>query len=129
MQQQQILRAYEAARSCTQPNKNVHIFCIFRSKEDNSHNSTFAFLSVAQNHEEVEYKCPQMSDCPYTGFKLVQKIRFNTQLSEETLHILNGILGTIHLRRRQILTIFDPYPPTIGIPVKCLKGIFDPYVL
>ena len=25
-------------------------------------------------------------------------------------------LGTIHLRRRQIFTIFDPYPPTIGIP-------------
>ena len=33
-----------------------------------------------------------MSDCPYTGFKLVQKIRFNTKLSEETLDILNGIL-------------------------------------
>ena len=29
-------------------------------------------------------------------------------------------LGTIHLRRRQIFTIFDPYPPTIGIPAKCL---------
>ena len=28
--------------------------------------------------------------------------------------------GTIHLRRRQIFTIFDPYPPTIGIPAKCL---------
>ena len=23
--------------------------------------------------------------------------------------------GTIHLRSRQIFTIFDPYPPTIGI--------------
>ena len=29
-------------------------------------------------------------------------------------------LGTIHLRRRQIFTIFDPYPPTISIPEKCL---------
>ena len=29
------------------------------------------------------------------------------------------ILGTIHLRRWQIFTIFDPYPPTIGIPAKC----------
>ena len=29
-------------------------------------------------------------------------------------------LGTIHLRRRQIFTIFDPYPPTIDIPAKCL---------
>ena len=29
-------------------------------------------------------------------------------------------LGTIHLRRRQIFTIFDPYPPTICIPAKCL---------
>ena len=28
--------------------------------------------------------------------------------------------GTIHLRRRQIFTIIDPYPPTIGIPAKCL---------
>ena len=35
---------------------------------------------------------------------------FNTKLT----------LGTIHLRRRQIFTIFDPYPPTIGIPAKCL---------
>ena len=30
------------------------------------------------------------------------------------------IQGTIHLRRRQIFTIFDPYPPTIGIPAKFL---------
>ena len=29
-------------------------------------------------------------------------------------------LGTIHLRRRQIFTTFNPYPPTIGIPAKCL---------
>ena len=29
-------------------------------------------------------------------------------------------IGTIHLRRRQIFMIFDPYPPTIGIPAKCL---------
>ena len=28
--------------------------------------------------------------------------------------------GTIHLRRRQILTIFDPYPPIIDSPEKCL---------
>ena len=28
--------------------------------------------------------------------------------------------GTIHLRRWQIFTIFDPYPPTIGIPAKYL---------
>ena len=28
--------------------------------------------------------------------------------------------GTIHLRRRQIFMIFDPYPPTIGIPAKYL---------
>ena len=28
--------------------------------------------------------------------------------------------GTIHLRRQQIFTIFDPYLPTIGIPAKCL---------
>ena len=51
-----------------------------------------SLLSIAQNHEELGYNCPQMSDCPYTGFKLVQKIRFNTKLSEETLDILNGIL-------------------------------------
>ena len=41
------------------------------------------------------------------------------------------ISGTIHLRRRQIFTIFYPYSPTIGIPAKCLlmKDIFDHYVL
>jgi hypothetical protein len=34
-------------------------------------------------------------------------------------------LGTIlHLRRWQIFTIFDPYPPTIGIPAKCLSRGF-----
>ena len=32
--------------------------------------------------------------------------------------------GTIHLRHRQIFTIFDPYPPTIGIPAKCYEGDF-----
>ena len=33
-------------------------------------------------------------------------------------------LGTIHLRRRQIFMIFDPYHPTIGIPAKCLWRVF-----
>ena len=28
--------------------------------------------------------------------------------------------GTIHLKRRRIFTIFDPYHPTIGIPAKWL---------
>ena len=32
--------------------------------------------------------------------------------------------GTIHLRRRQIFTIFDPYPAIIGIPAKCLQRGF-----
>ena len=35
-------------------------------------------------------------------------------------HNRNFVFGTIHLRRRQIFTIFDPYLPTIGIPAKCL---------
>ena len=35
-----------------------------------------------------------------------------------------SLLGTIHIRRRQIFTIFDPFPPTIGIPAKCLWGEF-----
>ena len=30
------------------------------------------------------------------------------------------IYGTIHLRSQQIFKIFDPYPGTIGTPVKCL---------
>ena len=33
-------------------------------------------------------------------------------------------LGTIHLRRRQIFTIFDPYPPTISIPAKAYEVDF-----
>ena len=33
---------------------------------------------------------------------------------------LCSALGTVHLRRRQIFMIVDPYPPTIGIPAKCL---------
>ena len=37
----------------------------------------------------------------------------------------SSTLGTIHLRCRQIFTIYDPYPPTIGIPAKCLwRGFF-----
>ena len=38
--------------------------------------------------------------------------------------------GTIHLRRRQIFTIFDPYPSYHRHSSKMLmKGIFDPNVL
>lgn len=69
----------------------MHNFCFSRSKDDKNKN-VHSLLSIAQNHEELGYNCPQMSDCPFTGFKLVQKIRFNTKLSEETLDILNGIL-------------------------------------
>ena len=69
----------------------MHIFCFSRSKDDKDKN-VHSLLSIAQNHEDLDYNCPQMSDCPYTGFKLVQKIRFNTKLSEETVDILNGIL-------------------------------------
>ena len=40
------------------------------------------------------------------------------------------LFGTIHLRRGQIFTIFDPYPPYHRHSSKMLmKGIFDPYVL
>ena len=35
-------------------------------------------------------------------------------------HQQAAALETIHLRRRQIFTNFDPYPPTICIPAKCL---------
>ena len=37
-------------------------------------------------------------------------------------NLLRGIdnKGTIHLRRFQIFTTFDPYPLTICIPAKCL---------
>ena len=34
--------------------------------------------------------------------------------------VISFHLGTIHLRHWQIFTSFDPYPPTIGIPAKCL---------
>ena len=34
--------------------------------------------------------------------------------------VVQNTKGTIHLRRRQIFTIFDPYPPSICIPGKCL---------
>ena len=39
--------------------------------------------------------------------------------------------GTIHLRRRQIFTIFDPYPTTVGsfftTSRRQIWPIFDPY--
>jgi len=72
--------------------RNQLIFVSTQKSNDDKDKNVNALLSIAQNHEELGYKCPQMSDCPYTGFKLVQKIRFNTKLSEETLDILNGIL-------------------------------------
>ena len=43
-----------------------------------------------------------------------------TFLGTKIIQEMNYALGTIHSRRRQIFTIFDPYPPTIGIPAKCL---------
>ena len=69
----------------------MHTFFFSRSKDDKDKNA-HSLLSIAQNHEELGYNCPRMSDCPYTGFKLIQKIRFNTTFSKETLDILNGIL-------------------------------------
>ena len=47
----------------------------------------------------------------------VKNIWFSYSVSA---HNRNFVFGTIHLRRRQIFTIFDPYPPTIGVPAKCL---------
>ena len=44
----------------------------------------------------------------------------NTNTNESGTCPFYLILGTIHLRRWQIFTIFDPYPPTMGIPAKCL---------
>ena len=43
--------------------------------------------------------------------------------------VVNLPLGTIHLRRRQIVMIFYPNPPTIGILAKCLWRGFLIYVL
>ena len=53
------------------------------------------------------------------GFQLLDLII--TELKSHMTYIILCLsLGTIHSRRRQIFTIFDPYPPTIGIPAKCL---------
>ena len=44
--------------------------------------------------------------------------------------LVHIVLGTIHLRRRQIFTIFDPYPPPVGSFFttihRQLLPIFDP---
>ena len=44
----------------------------------------------------------------------------NNHIFPAIIEFLNVTLGTVHLRSLQILTIFDPYPPTIGIPTKYL---------
>ena len=38
------------------------------------------------------------------------------------------MLGTIHLRRRQIFTIFDPYPPTVGSFLVLSVGKFGKFL-
>ena len=48
-------------------------------------------------------------------FQFITKIRPMINIPSDNDH-----LGNIHLRRRQIFTIFDPYLPAIGIPAKCL---------
>ena len=35
-------------------------------------------------------------------------------MSRYNVHIYMVLLGTIHLRRRQMFAIFDPYPPPVG---------------
>ena len=64
---------------------------------------------------------------PYIQCRLVFDSSNHSKKTMAQLHIFQSIalcdftlFGTIHLRRRQIFTIFDPYPPTIGIPAKCL---------
>ena len=56
------------------------------------------------------------------------KVELNSTISWVGCLLLDSelfILGTIHLRRRQIFMIFDTYPPSIGIPAKCLwRGFF-----
>ena len=54
----------------------------------------------------------------FYGMKSDQAKSINLLLSNHFRVVIS--FGTIHLRRRQIFTIFDPYPPTIGIPAKCL---------
>ena len=36
--------------------------------------------------------------------------------------------GTIHLRRRQIITLFDPYPPTVGSFIVLSVGKFGKFL-
>ena len=58
-------------------------------------------------------KAKVIPDPPPTNFNSARRRRSSSHKS-----------GTIHLRRRQIFTIFDPYLPNIGISAKCLKRGF-----
>ena len=64
-------------------------------------------VSAAKYQQNSPPTMPGSHNSRYIG---TAKVRF----------FLKKELGTIHLRRRQIFMIFDPYPPTIGIPAKCL---------
>ena len=98
-------------------------------------------------YEQLNDKTSTIKDCPYPC-KFIRSISTPRKLRNGSINELNfdkyekftkvkcsytelqllaelggyvGLfLGTIHLRRRQVFMIFYPYPPTIGIPAKCL---------
>ena len=58
-----------------------------------SDNSADKLLSHIQLHEEEDYNCPDLLDqCPYIGFKILQKIRLKTKFSSEALEMMKSIV-------------------------------------
>ena len=65
------------------------------------------------SHKVYKVKMEYVSKLKFVPFILSRSANFNKCWI--THWVFDFPLGTIHLRRRQIFTIFDPYPPPIGI--------------
>ena len=67
-----------------------------------------------------ETRCtPLIVAAAFAASKVNLPVKFSLDRDQVIFKCVTS-LGTIHLRRRQIFTIFDLYSPTIGIPAKCL---------
>ena len=96
-----------------------------RKLVNSSGNGKNGFESTSGSETDGEQQQQQVTENKTVAmYKFVGHDRLYIAVDSTTKEFISKpskfLIGTIHLRRRQIFMIFDPYPPTIGIPAKCL---------
>jgi hypothetical protein len=56
-------------------------------------------MTAALNHEDEDYVCEYAAnptECPFKGFKLIEKVRMNIEFSEEDKANLRGLIDYLN---------------------------------